>query len=98
MKLISIIKNDITGSDLAVYLKDNYSHDGDFPPTPPCNTTHVTHTKSGMPVLQVEFWRNEKFKKYFWSCEPIWFSQDEDTDFFKRGSPWLEFIEIYNSF
>jgi hypothetical protein len=98
MKIISIIKNNLTNTDLALHFKDNYPDDTDLPPLPPRNTTHITHTKSGTPVLQVEFWRNEKFKKHFWSGEPIWFSQDEDTDFFKRSSPWLEFLEIYNSF
>jgi hypothetical protein len=98
MKIINIIKNDITGSDLAVYLKDNYPHDTDEPPTPPYNTAEIAYTKSGMPVLQIEFWRNPRFQKYFWHGESVWFSQDEDTDFVKRGSPWLEFLEIYNSF
>jgi hypothetical protein len=97
MKIISIIHNNITGKDLAVYFKDNYSDDIDQPPSPPRNTTHVTHTKSG-PVLQIEFWRNERFQKYFWLGEKVWFEAEDHTDFVKRGSQWLEFLEIYNSF
>lgn len=98
MKIISITKNDITGKDIVVYLKDNYPHDIEELPTPPLNTADITYTKSGMPVLQVEFWRNERFQKYFWFGEKISVLQNEDTDFVKRGSPWLEFLEIYNSF
>jgi len=98
MKIISIIKNDLNNTDLAVCFKDNYPHDGDFPPTPPRNSVNIAHTKSGMPVLQVEFWRNEKFQKFFWLGEKVWVSQDVDTDFVKHGSQWVEFLEIYESF
>lgn len=98
MKLISIIKNDLKGSDLAVYFKDNYPHDSDESPLPPRNTADVVYTKSGMPILQIEFWRNERFQKYFWQGEVVSVIQDENTDFVKRGSPWLEFLEIYESF
>lgn len=98
MKLISIIHNDLTNSDLALYLKDNYAHDPDSPPLPPCNKTTVTHTKSGLPVLQIEFWRNEKFKKYFWLGEVLWFDAEANTDFVKHESQWLEFLEVYKSF
>jgi hypothetical protein len=96
MKIISIIKNDLNNTDLAVCLKDNFPDDG-APPTPQCNTTSVTHNKSGLPVLQVEFWRNEKFQKYFWFSEPLSINIDDDTDFTKRGCPWSEFLEIYNT-
>jgi len=98
MKLISIIKNDLTNADLAVYMKDNYSHDPDSPPLPPRNSTHITYTKSGLPVLLVEFWRNEKFKKYFWLGEVLWFDAEDHTDFVRRGNQWQEFLEIYKSF
>lgn len=96
MKIISIIKNDITGSDFALFLKDNYPDDG--APTPPRNTTTIARAKSGMPVLQVEFWRNEQFKKYFWSSESLSVNIDDDTDFNKRGRMWVEFLEVYESF
>lgn len=98
MKIISILHNDLTNTDLALYIKDNYLDDIDLPPLPPRNTDEVTQTKSGLPVLKIEFWRNEKFKKYFFWGERVWFSQDEDTDFVKRGSPWVDFLEIYNNF
>lgn len=96
MKIISIIKNDITGLDLAVSMKDNFSGD-DTPPTPPRNATTIAHTKSGLSVLQVEFWRNSRFQKYFWFGEPLSVVVDEDTNFYKRGRQWLEFLEIYES-
>jgi hypothetical protein len=96
MKIISIIHNDITGTDLALYLKDNYAHDGS--PTPPQNATTIVHTKFVMPVLQIEFWRNEKFQKYFWLGEPLSVNIDDDTDFNKRGCSWLEFLKVYESF
>jgi hypothetical protein len=98
MKIISIIKNDVTNSDLAIYLKDNYSHDINESPGQPRNTTHVTQTKSGVLVLQVEFWRNSRFQKYFVFGESLSVSIDEDTDFNKRGRPWVEFKEVYESF
>jgi hypothetical protein len=98
MKIISIIKNDVTNSDLAIYLKDNYPHDLDDLPTPPHNTAEIAYTKSGMPVLQIEFWRNPRFQKFFWRGEVVSVIQDEDTDFVKHGSPWLEFLEVYESF
>jgi len=101
MKIISIIKNDITNTDLALYFKDNYPHDGNGPPSSPLpshNTAHITSTKSDMPVLQIEFWRNEKFQKYFWFGEVLWFDAEDNTDFVKRGNQWLEFLEIYESF
>lgn len=98
MKLISIIKNNLTNKDLALYFKDNYPHDFDQPPTPPRNSTHITLTKSGLPMLQIEFWRNEKFKKYFWFGESVWFDAEDHTDFVKRGNQWLEFLEVYESF
>jgi len=98
MKIISIIKNDITGSDLALYFKDNYPHDCAESPLPPRNSTHITHTKSGLPVLQIEFWRNEKFKRYFWFGEKVCFDAEDNTDFVKRGNQWLDFLEIYNGF
>jgi hypothetical protein len=98
MKIIGILHNDITDSDFAVNLKDNYPDDTGLPSTPPRNSAKIAHTKSDMPVLQIQFWRNEKFKKYFWFGEKVWVSQDEDTDFVKCGSQWLEFLEIYNSF
>lgn len=98
MKLISIIKNDITSSDLVVYFKDNYPDDVDLPRLQPRNTAKVVYNKSGIPVLQVEFWRNERFQKYFWFGEKISVLQDEDTDFVKRGSQWLEFLETYKCF
>lgn len=98
MKLISIIKNDLTNTDLAVFLKDNYPDDIDFSPSPPRNTDNITHTKSCLPVLQIEFWRNQRFQKYFWFGEKIWFNAEDHTDFVKRGCPWMEFLEIYNSF
>jgi len=98
MKLISIIKNDLTNADLAVYMKDNYSHDPDSPPLPPRNTAQITSPKSDMPVLKIEFWRNEKFQKCFWFGEKIWFDKEANTDFERRGNQWLEFLEIYESF
>lgn len=98
MKLISIIKNEVTNTDLVLYLKDNYSYDPDGPPLPLLNTAHITSTKSNMPVLQIEFWRNEKFKKYFWFGEVLWFDAEDHTDFVKRGNQWLEFLEVYESF
>ena len=100
MKIISIIKNDLTNTtttDLAVYLKDNYPHGGE-PPTPPRNSVNIAHTKSGLPVLQIEFWRNERFQKYFWHGEWIYFNADEDTDYSKGGNQWLKHLEVYNSF
>lgn len=98
MKIISILHNDITNSDFAVYLKDNYPDDTGLPSTPPRNSAKIAHTKSDMPVLQIQFWYNEKFQKYFWFGEPVWFSQDDNTDFVKHGSPWSRFLEIYYSF
>lgn len=98
MKIINIIRNSFTYSDLAVYLKDNYPHDTDESISPPKNTADIAYTKSDIPVLQIEFWRNEKFQKYLCLGESVYFSQDENTDFVKRGSQWLEFLEIYNSF
>jgi hypothetical protein len=98
MKIISIIKNDITRSDFAVFFKDNYRNDIDESPSPPRNTVDIKYIKSGTPILQIEFWRNEKFKKYFWFGEKISVIQDDDTDFVKRGSQWLEFLEIFNCF
>jgi hypothetical protein len=98
MKIISIIKNDITGSDLAVYFKDNYPHDIDLPLLPPRNTTDVVYTKSGLPVLQIELWRNKKFKNYFLFGEKVWFDPEANTDFVKNGSQWLEFLDVYESF
>jgi len=98
MKLISIIKNDLTNTDMGLYFKDNYPHDGAESPLPPRNTAHITRTKSDMPVLKIEFWRNEKFQKYFQFGEKIWFDAETNTDFVKRGNQWLEFLEIYNSF
>jgi hypothetical protein len=97
MKIISILHNEITGSDLALCFRDNYLDDVYQHPSPPHNSANIAHTKSGMPLLQVEFWRNEKFKKYFWFGEPIWFSQDEDTDFVKHGSKWLDFMDVYKT-
>ena len=98
MKLINIIKNDITGSDLAVYFKDNYPYDIDEPTTPPCNTAEITYTKSGIPILKIEFWRNSRFQKYFWLGESVCFDAEENTYFVKHGNQWLIFLEIYNSF
>jgi len=97
MKIINILHNDISNSDLAVCFRDNYLDDIDQPPLPPRNTSHIIHTNSGIPMLQVEFWRNGKFKKYFWFGEKVWFSQDEDTDFVKRGSQWLDFMDVYKT-
>jgi hypothetical protein len=101
MKLISIIKNNLTNTDLAVYFKDNYPHDTDGPsssPLPPRNSTRITHTKSGVPMLQIEFWRNAKFQKYFWFGEKVWFEAEDQTDFIKNGRQWSEFLEIYSGF
>jgi hypothetical protein len=98
MKLITILKNNIPNTDLVVYFKDNHPHDYDEPPTPPRNTAAVTHTKSGVPVLQVEFWTNEAFRPYRFFSEPISYVGEDDTEFDKHGCRWLEFLEIYDSF
>lgn len=98
MRIITIQHNEFTHTDFAVYLKDNFPDDHHLPPTPPLNSTHLVHTQSGLPVLQVEFWRKARFEKYFWSGEYITVVIDEDTRFFKNGNKWPEFMEIYDSY
>ena len=98
MRIITIQHNEFTNQDFAVYFKDNCPDDPDLPPTPPRNTTHLIHTQSGLPVLQVEFWRKDRLLKYFWQGEPISFVIDEDTGFYKNGSKWPELMEIYDSY
>jgi hypothetical protein len=95
MRIIGFINNPFTQSDFALYLKDNY--EGDNPPTPPVNSDSLERTKSGMPLLKIEFWRNEQFNDLFWQGEYISYVQDDDSDFEKRGCPWSEFMELYES-
>lgn len=95
MKIFSIIKNPYAQGDFVLYLKDNYSDDGKV--TPAVNTDALTHTKSGLPMLQIEFWRNERFQEYFWHGECLSYVQDDDLDLVKRKNHWPEFLEVYNS-
>ena len=96
MKIIAIQHNPYTQSDFALYLKDNYDDKGLV--SPPVNSDSLESTKSGLPLLKIEFWRNERFHEYFWRGESISYVDDDDSDFEKRGRPWPIFMEIYNSF
>ena len=55
MKIISIIRN--AKSDLAIYFKDNLTFQG---PVEPRNSVEITKSKSGMPMLIIEFWRSNR--------------------------------------
>lgn len=95
MRIIAIQHNPFTNQDFAVYLKDNHSNEGIV--TPAVNTDAITCTKSGMPMLQIEFWRNERFRELLWQGESISYVEDDDSDFVKRGRPWSEFLNVYES-
>lgn len=95
MRIISIINNPFTQSDFALYLKDNYEDDN--PPTLPVNSDSLERTKSGLPLLKIEFWRNERFQDLFWQGESISYVEDDYSDFVKRGRPWSVFMELIES-
>ena len=95
MRIISFINNPYTQSDFALHLKDNHSEEGLV--SPAVNTDIIVRTKSGLPLLKIEFWRNEQFNDLFWQGEYISYVQDDDSDFEKRGRPWPMFMELYES-
>lgn len=95
MRIIGFINNPYTQIDFALYLKDNHSIDGLV--SPAVNSDSLESTKSGVPLLKIEFWRNERFQDLFWQGESISYVEDEDSDFVKRGRPWSEFIEVNES-
>ena len=95
MRIIGYINNPYTQSDFALHLKDNYSDVGLV--SPPVNSDSLDTTKSGLLLLKIEFWRNERFHDYFWRGESISYIEDDNTEFEKRGRPWSEFKELYES-
>jgi hypothetical protein len=95
MRIIGFINNPYTQSDFAMYLKDNY--EGDNAPTSPVNKDSLEKTKSGLQLVKIEFWRNERFQDLFWQGESISYVEDDNTNFEKRGRPWSEFLELYES-
>jgi hypothetical protein len=95
MKIITIQHNPYTQSDFALYLKDNHSDEGLV--SPPVNSDSLDSTKSGMPLLKIEFWRNERFHELLWQGESISYVEDDESDFEKRGRPWAVFMELYES-
>jgi len=95
MRIIGFINNPYTQSDFAIHLKDNHSDEGLV--SPPVNSDSLETTKFGLPLLKIEFWRNERFNDLFWQGESISYVEDANTDFEKRGCPWSEFMELYES-
>lgn len=95
MRSISIIHNQYSKSDFALSLKDNY--EGESAPVAPVNSAQITKLKSGMPLLQVEFWSNDKLRPYKYLGESTGVNVDDDSDFKKRDCPWSEFMEVYES-
>ena len=95
MRIIGFINNPYTQSDFAIHLKDNHSDEGLV--SPAVNSDSLETNKSGLPILKIEFWRNERFNDLFWQGESISYVQDDYSDFEKRGCPWSEFMELYES-
>lgn len=95
MRIISFINNPYTQSDFALHLKDNHSDEGHV--SQPVNSDSLERTKTGLQLLKIEFWRNEQFNDLFWQGEYISYVQDNDSNFEKRGCPWSEFMELYES-
>ncbi|MCX6159079.1 MAG: hypothetical protein NTY74_13955 [Ignavibacteriae bacterium] len=96
MRIIGFINNPYTQSDFAIHLKDNYSDVGLV--SPPVNTDNIVRAKSGIPILQIEFWSNDLLRPYKFLGEQLSYVLDEDSEFTKGGSPWPIFMEVYNSF
>jgi hypothetical protein len=94
MRIIGFINNPYTQSDFALHLKDNYSNEGLV--SPPVNSDSL-ETTTGLLLLKIEFWRNERFQDLFWQGESISYVEDDDSDFVKRGRPWSEFLELIES-
>lgn len=95
MIILSIMRNEFASSDLVLCLRDNYGIDGIA--KLPINTTEITKATNGVPMLQVDFWRIEKFQKYFWPGESISLVIDEDTDYEKKGRSWSELEKLIDS-
>lgn len=95
MRIFGILKNPYKEGDFVLYLKDNHSNEGKV--TPAVNTDAITCTKSGMPMLQIQFWRNERFRELLWQGESISYVEDDDSDFVKRDRPWSVFMEVFES-
>jgi hypothetical protein len=90
MKIINIIKNPYTNNDIALYFNST--------PSTSVAPFHIATMKSGIKVLQIEFWLSDKFLKLFWRGYPICIDLDEGTDFdFRRNNIWPEIMEIYES-